>query len=231
LLEGNPSRPRPGVPSAPTIHPPGQPPVATPTKRKGRYFKRARQQRLKANGRTTAHRTSDFDDPIAYTVNKEDEIRLILAAGVGRRCSVIIDLDGTLISFQKGPARHRAPVFRSHFRSFVDALKPHAALFMFSAESATRSRNLFGKHLSDDFAGYFTPRHLYRGKKCLAEFSTPDHPIVIVDDSSYAVHPHSKDMHVEVQRWHGNPDDVGLIDALQKIRRFWVKHQRSKSPK
>jgi len=161
---------------------------------------------------------------MGYTVGKEDEIGLILAAGAGYRRSVVIDLDGTLIAFQKGQAKQRTPVFRPHFRAFIDGLKPHAALFIFSAGSATRSKNIFNKYLKADFKGYFTPRHLYRGKKCLAEFSSRDHLITIVDDSSYAVHPDSRELHIHIDRWEGDPDDRGLLYALTHVRHFWLCH-------
>ena len=176
---------------------------------------------MKENAAKRKQQFKDFDTNITYSVDREREIQLILAAGNKHYLSIIVDLDRTLLSYREGSRKHRSPLFRPHFRTFVNKLKNKANLFIFSSGLATRSKNIFKKYHQPDFKGYFIPGHLYRGKKCFNQFETEKLRILIVDDSDYAIHERSKKLHVHVDRWFGDSKDTGLLKALKEINKLY----------
>ena len=186
-------------------------------RKKKRSFKRERKRRLREYGRQRGRALIEDRDKYDGQITLIQEERLILAAGATKKNSVFLDLDGTILPFQTGNRKHRAPKFRPGLREFINVVKPLANLFLFSAGARVRTRNIFTRYFQADFCGYFDRANLKRGKKCFRDLENEEHRILVLDDNQSAIHPWSTSCHVNIPRWLGNDDDKALLSAAEEI--------------
>jgi hypothetical protein len=163
-----------------------------------------------------------FDSPDGFQVDRDQKMTDIFSHGTAYNRSVVIDIDGTLLEYREGRREHRAPKFRPFYRTFVDGLNRFCNLFLFSSGTPTRSKNLFQKYFKNDFCWYFDRTLLHRKHKSLKAIDTGDHPLLIIDDSSDAIHPWSGHLHLPISCWTGDPDDTELLRVLQLVEKTWA---------
>ena len=190
-------------------------------KSKLRYVKQSKANNLKKARSVRRVNWIQKKNPDIWQIDKGSKMKSIFIQNRNHSRALILDVDGTICEFLTGKRKHRTVQFRPHFAEFLSKALEFSDLFIFSSMDILRLRNLWKKHFSKKFSGYFDKSLLMRYKKNIDPILDLGSDILLIDDSPNQIHPRSSSNFLPISRWKDDEKDCELLLVLSEIKRRW----------
>jgi hypothetical protein len=190
-------------------------------KLKPRYVKQRKTNNLKKARNVRRMNWIQKKNPNILQIDKDSKMKSIFSQNRNHSRALILDVDGTICEFLTGKRKHRTVQFRPHFAEFLSKALEFSDLFIFSSMDIIRLRNLWKKHFSKQFSGYFDKSLLMKHKKNIDPILNLGSDILLIDDSPKKIHPRCTSIFLPISRWKDDEKDCELLLVLSEIKRRW----------